>query len=124
MNQQSAVNQDLPIFNLTHLQLFWWFEKNKEKEKQTREIPLLTEVHKAAWLQHSEGILTLLHQGAVICKHEVNCNSAFILQNVPPIGADALGTKGATDILSDGQCRGAQNMASKGWVHTKVKGRL
>ncbi len=36
MNQQSAVNQDLPTLNLTRLQLYRWFKKNNGKEKRTR----------------------------------------------------------------------------------------
>jgi hypothetical protein len=37
MNQQSAVHQNLPMLNLTHLQLNRWFKKNKGKEKWTRD---------------------------------------------------------------------------------------
>jgi hypothetical protein len=60
MNQQSAVNPDLPTINITCLQLYWWLKKCKGKEKWTREIPLLKEAHKAARLQHSEHMLTLI----------------------------------------------------------------
>jgi hypothetical protein len=45
--------------------LYCWFKKFKGKEKWTREI--LTEAHKAARLQHSEHMLALLPQDAVIC---------------------------------------------------------
>ena len=32
MNQKSAVNLDLPMINITCLQLYWWFKKLKERE--------------------------------------------------------------------------------------------
>jgi hypothetical protein len=55
------------MINVMHLQLYQWFKKCKGKERWTREILLLTEAHKAARLQHSEHMLTLLYQDAVIC---------------------------------------------------------
>ncbi len=67
MNQQSTTYEHLPTINLNKFSLYRWFKKNKGKEKRVKEKPLLTEEHKIRRLQHSERMLILRDQGAIVC---------------------------------------------------------